>query len=108
MTPLKKAVSRLSQSALNGCFGADRGRRIVVTLIPGTDTVADLISLRPHGTRRAETVTLQDAYSWALRCRVSKAQRDKALAKAQAAKARKDAAARERALARAVRKEQGA
>lgn len=108
MTPLRKTVSRITNTALDGCFGPDRGRRIVITLVPGNgDTVHDLIQLRPHGTRRSEQIAAVDVYRYAMRCRVGKEQRDKALAKAQAAKARKDAARRDRELARAVRKEQG-
>lgn len=106
-TPLHKAITRITQSTLDGCFGADRGRRLAITLVPGTGVIPDLIVLKPHGTRRPEAIAAIDVYMHAMRCRVSKAQRDKALAKAQAAKARKDAASRERALARAVRREQG-
>ncbi len=105
-TPLTRPLTRITQSALDGCFGADRGRRIAITLVPGTDAIPDLIQLRPYGTRRPESIAAVDVYTYALKCRVAKAQRDKALLKAQAVKARKDAAARERALARAVRKEQ--
>jgi hypothetical protein len=105
-TLLKRKVTRITQSSLDGCFGPDRGRRIAITLVPGTDVIPDLIVLRPHGTRRPESIAAIDCYAYAMRCRVSKAQRDKALAKAQAIKARKDAAKRERELARAVRREQ--
>lgn len=70
-TPLRKPVARVTNSALDGCFGKDRNRRIVITLIPGTDTVPDLIQLRPHGTRRAESIAAIDVYRIAITRRVN-------------------------------------
>jgi hypothetical protein len=70
-TLLKKPVTRVTNSALDGCFGKDRNRRIVITLIPGTDTVPDLIQLRPHGTRRAESIAAIDVYRIAITRRVN-------------------------------------
>jgi len=102
-TPLKRRVTRVSQSTLDGCFGSDRGRRIVITLIPGTGATPDLIELRPHGTRRPERLATMDVYRYAIRCRVGREQLEKARAK----KARMEAARQTRALERAVRREQG-
>lgn len=79
MTPLKKPVSRVTNGSLDGSFGPDRNRRVVVTLTPGNGRdVPDLITLRPHGTRRGETAAVIDVYRFALRCRVSRALLEKA------------------------------
>lgn len=86
-------------------FGADRGKRIVITLIPGNgktgaECVPDLIELRPERTRRPETVAALDVYMWAMKCRLNRGQLEKAREK----KAKKDAARKTRALDREVRK----
>jgi hypothetical protein len=101
MTTLKKPVSRTTLTPLSGFYGPDRGKRLVVTISPGNgNDVPDLLTLRPHGTRRPETVALIDVYAWALRCRCNKANMDKLRAK-KAAKADRLARAR---LARQVRR----
>lgn len=73
MTSLTKPVTRKSDAALDGSFGPDRNKRIVVTLHPG-----GLIELRPERTRRAEKMHLVDVYRYALRCRVNRGQLEKA------------------------------
>lgn len=86
MTTLNKPVARVTRSELGGCFGPDRGRRIVVSLVPGGGAgIPDTISLRPHGTRRAEIGAVEDLYRYLLRCRVNAG----VLERARARKARK-------------------
>ena len=58
MTPLKKAVRRRTEAP-------HRGRRLVVTLMPG-----DVIGLRPERTRREEYVSLAALYDYAVKARV--------------------------------------
>mgnify|MGYP003349341810 CR=1 FL=1 len=65
MTTLAKPVRRVTRDTLDGSHGPDRGKRIVVTLLPG-----DVIELRPERTRRGETISLADVYAYALRSRV--------------------------------------
>lgn len=77
MTPLKKPVVRVTGRPFQN-YGPDRERLFVVTLKPG-----DLLSLRPHRSRRAEseiTVELAAIYRWALINRANAAQLDKARA----------------------------
>ena len=85
MTPLEKPVRRVTRGALDGLYGPDRGRRLVAEL-----AVGDLITLRPAGTRRAETVSLFDIYRYAITRRVNCERLEKA-------RARKEALARQRA-----------
>lgn len=73
MTPLKKPVRRLTIGALDHHHGSDRGKRLVASLEQG-----DLLTLKPHKTRRPETVSLFDVYAWAIRCRVNRAQLERA------------------------------
>lgn len=97
MTPFNH-VTRRTIGSLSGSYGPDRGKRIVVTLVPGNgDSVPDVIELRPEGTRRLERMAIVDVYRAALRGRVNL----ELLTKARERKERK-AAARERArIARA-------
>lgn len=87
MTPLRKPIHRITQATLDGSFGPDRNRRLVVTLIPGHDGQPDLIELRPLGTRRPERGAALDIYRFLIR---SRANADH-LAKARARKERKAA-----------------
>ncbi len=80
MTPIEKPCRRVTRGALDGQFGPDRGRRLVASFEPG-----DVLTIRPHGTRRAETVSLFDVFRYALRCRVN----SEHLAKARVAKEKK-------------------
>lgn len=116
MTPLKKPVSRATAAELDGTFGPDRGRRLVVTLVPGKEAsgdraaVPDLIRLRPMGTRRAEEIAAVDVYLFALRSRVNREQlarmreRKAALAEARAEASRRRAELRLRREARRDRR----
>lgn len=92
MTLLKKPVKRVALTELDGHHGRDRGRRIVITLIPAADG-NDMIELRPQGTRRPKRVKVLDLYSYMLRCEsnVSKMAKLRARkeAKALAAQARR-------------------
>lgn len=73
MTPLKKPVSRRINGALDGSFGPDSDKRIVVTLLPGDGAkIHDLLELRPERTRRAERIAVIDVYRYAIRCRVNR------------------------------------
>lgn len=65
-------VKRVTVEPLDGQFGPDRGRRVVVAFIPGKDGVPDMLELRPLGTRRAESLAVMDVYRYALRCRVNR------------------------------------
>lgn len=62
-------VKRVSVEPLDGSFGPDRGRRIVVAFVPGWPGIADRLELRPLGTRRPESLAVVDLYRYALRCR---------------------------------------
>lgn len=101
MTALKKPVRRVTQNRLDSFFGADRGRRIVVTLIPGNGTdVDDTIELRPEGTRRPEYLKVSSAYRVALHGRVNAEH----MAVLREKKAQKERKKKERALAREIRR----
>lgn len=93
MTSLEKAVRRVTRGALDGSYGADRGRRLVAALEMG-----DLLTLRPSGTRRAETVSLFDVYRYAMVRRVNCERLEKARAK----KAKLESAKRERQWKRKI------
>jgi len=69
MTKLTKPVHRLSLSTLDGTFGSDRNKRVVITLIPGNP---DVFELRPERTRRPEQIAVIDVYRFALRSRVNR------------------------------------
>jgi len=101
-------VKRVSVTALDGSFGPDRERRIVVTFIPGKhcDTgpdVHDRLELRPLGTRRAESLTVVDVYRYALRCRVGRDLLEKARARKAAKTVRLAAQRQQRAERRLLR-----
>jgi hypothetical protein len=74
------AVKRRLEARLDGSFGPDRGKRIVVTLHPD-----GRLELRPERSRRTETVHAIDVYRFAVSCR---ANRDN-LERARTIKARK-------------------
>jgi hypothetical protein len=72
-------VVRVTAGDLDGTFGPDRGRRMVVAFLPGDGKgIPDIISLRPLRTRRAEQVAVVDVYRWALKCRVNRELLEKA------------------------------
>lgn len=65
-------VNRVTAGALDGSFGPDSSRRVVLTFIPGDGKqIKDVLRLRPLGTRRAETIAVIDVYRFALRSRVN-------------------------------------
>lgn len=80
MTKLTKPLIRLSNSKLDGTFGPDRERALVVTLVPGNPVagVHDVLSLKPYKTLRPETIALIDVYRLALRARVNRELLEKA------------------------------
>lgn len=101
MTTLKTTVRRVANKPLSGLFGADKAKRIVVSLIPGNgQDTDDLIELRPERTRRGELIAVNDVYLFALKCRVNRGQLEKAREK----KIKKQAARERAAIARADRK----
>ncbi len=76
----KTRVVRAVAVELDGTFGPDRGRRLVVTV-----HLDGRIEIRPERTTRSETVHVLDVYRFAIRCRVNQV----TLAKARDRKARK-------------------
>ena len=73
--PVRKRGGELRRTVaarLDGSFGPDRGKRIVVTLHPD-----GRLELRPERTRRGEVIALVDAYRWAVQCRVNAGTRAK-------------------------------
>lgn len=87
-----RAVTR---EELDGSFGSDRGRKLVVSLDAG-----DLVSIRPHGTRRTIQVRAVDLFRFALRCAASRV----TLEKARVRKERMSVVRERRAIAAADRK----
>ena len=104
MTPLNKPVARRGHHPLDGSYGPDRGRRLAIRLVPGTESVPDLIEVRPEGTRRMETVAVIDIYRWAIHSRVNRAHLEKAR-EAKARKAERLAYARRMRLERKLSRE---
>jgi hypothetical protein len=101
MTRLEKPVVRRTATALDGCFGPDRGKAIVVRLVPGDGkSIPDLIELRPERTRRAEQIAVMDVYRYAMRCRVGR----ELLERARAKKAKLEAGRAQRRLDAAERR----
>lgn len=91
MTPASpRPVRRVTPEGLGPGYGADRGRPLVVSVQAGQD--GTLITLRPLGTRRGESVLASDLYAYLVRCAANRA----VLERARSRKAAK-ALARERA-----------
>lgn len=79
MTPLSRPITRKTATALDGCFGPDRGKVIVVRMIPGDGKgIPDLLELWPLKTRRVERIAVMDAYRYAMRCRINREVLEKA------------------------------
>ena len=76
----KTRVVRAVAVELDGTFGPDRGRRLVVTV-----HMDGRIEIRPERTKRSETVHVLDVYRYAIRCRANSA----LLARARDRKAKK-------------------
>ena len=72
-----RAVTR---DSLDGSFGADRGRKLIVSLEAG-----DIIAIRPARTQRTFQAKAADVFRWLIQCRANVAR----LEKARAAKERK-------------------
>lgn len=76
----KSKVSRTLSIALDGTFGPDRGKRLVITV-----RMDGRIEIRPERTTRTETIHVLDLYRYAIRCRVNQV----VLARARDRKAKK-------------------
>jgi hypothetical protein len=100
MTTISRKVTRALVLPLDGTFCADNGKPLAIRLVPGTQSLPDMLELWPKGTRRIERVALVDVYRYAIRCRVN---RD-TLEKARQRKARKAERLAAQRLARAERK----
>lgn len=94
------AITRKADVELDGSFGPDRGKKIVLTILPN-----GILELRPEKTRRAEQVHMLDVYRFALRCRVNRGQLEKARAKKDAKATRLARARQERAERRLVERQ---
>lgn len=77
-------VRRITVAGLDGSFGTDRDKRLVVSLLKG-----DLIEVRPERTQRAETIRASDLFRILIQRRV-------ALGNLERARVRKEAKARRR------------
>jgi len=87
-------TKRATVGKLDGTFGPDRNKRVIVVFIPGDgEKIPDVLELRPYKTRRAERIAVLDVYRYALRCRVNLAVLEKARKKKER-KAERLAAAR--------------
>ena len=67
-------VKRLTIGTLDGSFGPDRDKRLVVTFIPGDGlNVPDLLEIKPLRARsgRTERVAVMDIYRYAVKCRAN-------------------------------------
>lgn len=76
MTSFRKRVRRVTEAELGHSFGSDWKRRLVVTLAAG-----DIVSFRPHGTRREVSASAADLFRYVIRCEANKALLEKARAK---------------------------
>lgn len=92
------ALTRKLAKELDGSFGSDKGKRLVVTLHPD-----GRLEIRPERSRRSETVMLDDVYRFAIQCRVNAGKREKAAKKRANRMAILDRLARERAEKRLLR-----
>jgi hypothetical protein len=66
-------VVRCTRGELDGHYGRDRGRKLVVRLKAG-----DVIEIWPMGTRQRYTAEIKSVFSWMLRNAANKAQLEKA------------------------------
>lgn len=81
MTKLNKPISRIANTALGAAFGADRRRRIVITIQPGNGTDRkDTFALKPERCRKARTeyLSVEEAYRYAIQLRVNREQLQRA------------------------------
>jgi len=89
MTPLNKPVRRKTRITLGYGFGCDTGKPLIVTLESSSD--GDIVKIRPLGTRREEVVRIEDVYHWAIRSRCQRKVLEKARAKKEALKLKREA-----------------
>lgn len=73
MTPLNESITRRSEATIRD---GGRSRRIVITLYP-----SNVIGLRPEKTRREELITVEAAWSIAIKWRVAKELQEKKAAR---------------------------
>ena len=88
-------VWRITREALDGCFGRDRGRRLVVGMVG-----VDQLVFRPQGTRQEVRLNVVDAYRIAIQRMANIA----ALERARERKAAKQRSRESAAIARADRR----
>ena len=89
MTPLNKPVKRKTRITLGYGFGCDTGKPLIVTLESSRE--GDLLKIRPLGTRREEVVRIEDIYHWAIRSRCQRKVLEKARAKKESNRLKKEA-----------------
>jgi hypothetical protein len=92
----QRPLKRVTRNTLSYAFGGDAGKALIITIEAGED----VISIRPSGTRRAELVSIQDVYAWALRSRANSEFLAKARAKKAALKLKREAAKLKRTAGR--------
>ena len=96
-------VKAVTIDPLGGAFGADKKRRLVVTL-----AIGDTIRLKPHGTRREVSILAADVYRHAIMCIANKEHmakmRDRKVAVA-ARRERQKLAAQERRMRATAKRE---
>jgi hypothetical protein len=84
---IRAEVVRCTHNELDGHFGRDHGRTLVIRLKAG-----DVIEMWPFGTRQRYSAELKHVFAWMVRGAAAKAQLEKARekkAKKQAARARR-------------------
>ena len=81
MTSLNRQINRKCIKPLDGSFGIDGDKYLAVRLVPGTDTVPDVIELWPLRSQRVERVALVDVFRFAIRSRVGRENLEKARAR---------------------------
>jgi hypothetical protein len=72
LTPMTQPIYLRTNAQLNGTFGPDRNKAIIVKIVPGTETVPDVLELRPERSRRVERIAIIDVYRFAIRSRVNR------------------------------------
>lgn len=80
-TPISKQVTRITTREYVGRHADARGRKLMVSLLPG-----DMIMVRPARTRRAEYFRISDLYDLALESRVRSERMQRINAKKRGAK----------------------
>jgi len=88
----------ITRDALNGAFGSDRGKRLIVSL-----EASDIISMRLSRTRRVLRIKASDLWHYLNRCQVNREQLERARAKKERKATRLAAARQARAEKRLFR-----